>query len=170
MASIENVVRDRLQRDEIVASMIVRMVRGVEIAAMAKGAGFHTIYVDLEHSSFSLDDATQICVAALGQGLAPFVRVPAIDGALIERLIDGGALGIIVPHVETADAARSVVDLVRYPPRGRRSAAGVLPHFQYQAVPPAEMYATVEAATMVIPMVESAAAVAAPRTLLPSRA
>ena len=49
---LRNNVKEKLARDEVVASMTVRLVRNVEIARIAKTAGFDTLYIDLEHSSF----------------------------------------------------------------------------------------------------------------------
>ena len=57
--------------------MTIRLTRGVEIARMAKTAGFDMIYIDLEHSTMTLDATGQICLAALSAGVAPMVRVPA---------------------------------------------------------------------------------------------
>src|SRR6266545_6106745 len=62
---LRNNVKEKLARDEVVASMTVRLVRSVEIARIARTAGFDTLYVDLEHSSFSLETTSQICMAAL---------------------------------------------------------------------------------------------------------
>ena len=56
--------------------------------------------------------------------MTPLVRVLAIDAALIGRVLDGGALGIIAPQVESAADAARVVACCRHPPRGRRSYAG----------------------------------------------
>src|ERR1700752_4219215 len=94
---LRNHVKEKLGRGEAVASMTVRLTRGIEIARLAKTAGFDSLYVDLEHSSLSLETTSQICVAALDVGIAAFVRVPQLDMA--QRVLDGGALGIIVPDV-----------------------------------------------------------------------
>src|SRR5919204_5938256 len=104
---LRNNVKDKLARDEVVASMTVRLVRSVEIARIARTAGFDTIYVDLEHSSFSLETTSQICIAALEAGIAPFVRVPALTPDYISRVLDGGALGVIAPHIRSAEEARA---------------------------------------------------------------
>ncbi len=104
--------------------MTVRLVRGIEIARIAATAGFDTLYVDLEHSSFSLETTGQICMAALEAGIAPFVRVPANTPDYISRVLDGGALGIIAPHVGSAQEARAVVKAAKFPPLGERSNAG----------------------------------------------
>ena len=66
-----NSVKEKLARGEVVASMTVRLSRSVEIARIAKTAGFDSIYVDIEHSSLSLETTSQICIAALAIGIAP---------------------------------------------------------------------------------------------------
>jgi 4-hydroxy-2-oxoheptanedioate aldolase len=153
---LRNVVKDKLARDEVVASMTVRLVRNVEIASLAKTAGFDTLYIDVEHSSFSLETTSQICIAALAAGIAPFVRVPTIRPEHVGRVLDGGALGVIAPHVCSAAEARAVVAAAKFPPLGERSAAGGLPHLQYRSFPVAEANAALNAATMVIVQCESA--------------
>jgi 4-hydroxy-2-oxoheptanedioate aldolase len=155
---LRNNVKDMLARDEVVASMTVRLVRSVEIARIAKTAGFDTLYIDIEHSSFSLETTSQICIAALEAGIAPFVRLPGV--AEIQRVLDGGALGVIVPHVGSAADARAAVTAAKFPPLGDRSAAGPLPHLHYRSFPAAEANAALDAATMVIVQFESAEALA----------
>jgi 2-keto-3-deoxy-L-rhamnonate aldolase RhmA len=121
---LRNNVKEKLARDEVVASMTVRLVRQVEIAQIAATAGFDTLYIDVEHASVSLETTSQICIAALAAGIAPFVRVPANTPEYISRVLDGGALGIIAPHIGSAAEAREVVDAAKFPPLGSRSAAG----------------------------------------------
>src|SRR4029077_255810 len=115
---LRNHVKEKLGRGEVVASMTVRLIRGIEIARIAKTAGFDSLYVDLEHASFSLDTAGQICIAALEAGITPLVRVPGI--AEVSRVLDGGALGVIAPHVQSADDARAYVAAAKFPPLGHR--------------------------------------------------
>ncbi|MBW8269303.1 HpcH/HpaI aldolase family protein [Caldovatus aquaticus] len=158
---LRNPVRDKLARDEVVASMTVRLVRSIEIARIAATAGFDSLYVDLEHSPLSLDACGQICMAALAAGIAPFVRVPAPGPEWVARALDGGALGVIAPHVRGAAEARAVVAAAKFPPLGHRSAAGGLPHLHYRAFPAAEADPALNEATMVVPMVETLAALEA---------
>ena len=156
---LRNNVKEKLARGEIVASITVRLVRGIEIVRIAKTAGFDAIYVDLEHSSLSVDATGQICRAALEAGIAPFVRVPANTPDYIQRALDGGALGVIAPNVRSAEEARAVVAAVKYPPLGGRGASGSLPQLQYRSFPAVEANAAVNAATMVIVQFESADAI-----------
>jgi 2-keto-3-deoxy-L-rhamnonate aldolase RhmA len=155
---LRNNVKEKLARDEVVASMTVRLVRNVEIARIARTAGFDTLYIDLEHSSFSLESCSQVSVAAMEAGIAPFVRVPANTPDYITRVLEGGALGVIAPHVHSAADARAVVQAAKFHPQGERSNAAGLPHLHFRSFPAAEAYAALNDATMVIVQFESAAA------------
>src|SRR5499433_4300892 len=155
---LRNNVKEKLARDEVVASMTVRLVRTVEIARIARTAGFDSLYVDIEHSSFSLDTCGQICMAALEAGIAPFVRVPANTPDYISRVLDGGALGVIAPHIRSADEAKAVVTAAKFPPLGERSNSGGLPHLHFRSFPAAETSAALNDATMVVVQFESATA------------
>ena len=152
---LRNRVKEKLARDEVVASMMVRLVRGVEIVRIAKTAGFDTFYVDMEHCSFSLEATGQICLAALEAGIPAFVRVPANTPEYIARVLDGGAMGVIAPHVRSADDARAVVRAARFAPQGERSANSGLPHLQYRSFPTEEANLALNRATMVIVMMEA---------------
>ena len=104
---VRNSVKEKLARGEVVASMTVRIVPGVEIVRIAKSAGFDTLYIDLEHSSLSMQATSQISIMALEAGIPAFVRVPANTPEYISRVLDGGALGVIAPGVRSAGEARS---------------------------------------------------------------
>ncbi len=155
---LRNNVKEKLARDEVVASMTVRLVRQPEIAQIAKTAGFDTIYVDMEHSSASIETTSRICMAALAVGIAPFVRVPANTPEYITRVLEGGALGVIAPHVGSADEARAVVQAAKFPPLGGRSVAGGLPHLHFRTFPVNEAFAVLNDATTVMIQFENAAA------------
>jgi 4-hydroxy-2-oxoheptanedioate aldolase len=154
-ALARNGVKEKLVRDEVVVSMIVRLVRSIEIARIAATCGFDSFYVDMEHNTFSFDSTSQICIAALEAGVVPFVRVPSYGPEFISRILDGGAMGIIAPHVSSAADARQVVEFAKYPPLGKRSAAGALPHLHYRSFPLAEANQAMNRATSVIAMIES---------------
>jgi 4-hydroxy-2-oxoheptanedioate aldolase len=152
---LRNAVKEKLARGEVASSMTVRLVRGIEIARIAKTAGFDSLYVDLEHSSLTVDATGQICMAALEMGLAPFVRVPANTPEWISRVLDAGALGVVAPDVRSAEEARAVVAAAKYPPLGTRGASGQLPHLHYRSFPAAEANAAINDATMAIVQFES---------------
>jgi 2-keto-3-deoxy-L-rhamnonate aldolase RhmA len=155
---LRNHMKEKLARGEVVASMTVRLSRSIEIAQIAKTAGFDTIYVDMEHNTLTLDTTCQICIAAQQIGLTPLVRVPANTPDYIGRVLDGGAMGVITPHIRSAAEARAMVELVRFPPLGDRSAGGALSHYQYRSFPLAETNAMMNQATSLVVMMETVAA------------
>src|SRR5712691_10938810 len=156
---LKNSVKEKLARGEVVASMTVRLVPTVEIVRIAKSAGFDTLYIDLEHSSFSLETTSQLCIMALEAGVPAFVRVPANTPEYISRVLDGGALGVIAPGVRSAAEAKAVVDAAKYPPLGSRGLSAGLPQLQFRTFPALEALPALNDATLVIVQFESKAAI-----------
>jgi 2-keto-3-deoxy-L-rhamnonate aldolase RhmA len=158
--NLRNAAVERLKAGELAVGIILRSARTVDIAPAMKAAGFDWLFLDLEHNSMDLDTAVQISVAALGAGIAPVARVPARQLWLATRVLDGGGLGIVVPHVDTPEEAKAIAAALRYPPLGHRSVAGGLPHFGYEKLGLAETCAAINAATLVIVMLETPQAIA----------
>lgn len=154
-----NALKERLDRGETALSMVVRFLRTAEVAAIARGAGFHSLYVDLEHAPLSLSETAQICIAAQAAGVTPLVRIPEGRLDLVGTALDGGAAGVIIPHVTTAEEAREAVAAARFPPAGGRSIAGPPVQLDYRPMPPAQVASTMNAAILVVIMIESAEAV-----------
>jgi 2-keto-3-deoxy-L-rhamnonate aldolase RhmA len=154
--SREHAVLQRLAQGEPLLSLGIRNARTAEIVRMAKTAGFGLLWIDLEHSSISIDCAAQIIGSAADLAMEAWVRVPERDYGVIGRLLDGGATGIIAPRVETAEEARKVVDAVRFPPRGQRSLTALLPQAKYRRMPAAELMRCADLATTVHILIESA--------------
>ena len=109
-------LRARLAAGGVASGLVVAHSRTPTIARIAASCGFHWLFVDLEHGATSLEIASQICVAALDAGIAPFVRVPENAPGWIGRALDGGAIGIVVPHINSAADAKRAVNAARYPP------------------------------------------------------
>jgi 2-keto-3-deoxy-L-rhamnonate aldolase RhmA len=153
---LKNPVKDKLARGEVVSSMTVRLARSVEIARIAKTAGFDMLYIDLEHSPLTIDATGQICLACLDLGIMPAVRVPANTPDYISRILDAGSLGVIAPHVRSGAQARAVVKAAKLPPQGERSNTGAFPHLHYRSLSAEETASAINDATMVIVQFESA--------------
>ena len=98
-ALLRNAAREKLQAGELALGVILRQARTVDIAPIMQAAGYDWLFLDLEHNSMDLDTAVQISVAALGVDIAPMARVPAGQLWLATRFLDGGGLGIVMPHV-----------------------------------------------------------------------
>lgn len=152
---LRNHAKEKLSRGEAVYSMTVRLVRTVDIASIALTAGFDSVYIDMEHSSFPLEAAGQICMACNHLGITPLVRVPGLDPSFIARVMDSGAMGVIMPGVQSADEARALVRAVKHAPLGERSLAGAAPQLNYRTLPPAQVVRELDQASMVVAMIES---------------
>src|SRR5690606_24670882 len=122
---------------------------------IARSAGYDSLYVDLEHSAIGLEATSQICIASLAMGVTPLVRVPSIDHAVIGRVLDGGAQGVIAPHIETPEQAAHVVAACRFPPLGGRSVGGPTIHSGYLPFSGAGALSGFDAATLVAVMIET---------------
>lgn len=155
-----NVARQKLARNELVLSMGVNQMRTPNVAVIASACGFDAIYIDLEHNPTSLETAAQICVAALGFGVTPIVRVGSHDPHVMTRALDCGAQGLIVPHVENAAEARAMVEACRFAPLGHRSAAGTVPSLGYAPLKQADVNRLLNENTLLIAMLETATAIA----------
>ena len=160
MTTIRNVAKERLLAGELAIGIGLRQSRTVDIAKVMKTAGFDWLFIDQEHSMMSLDDAAEVSCAAQDAGITPIVRVPGFEHYHAAKALDGGAQGIVVPHVDTADVAAAMVQNCRYPPIGKRSVVGVLPQLDFASIPLGEAADAVNAATLLVLMIETGEAVA----------
>jgi 4-hydroxy-2-oxoheptanedioate aldolase len=159
MAHAINAAKARLRKNELAIGIGVRLVRNVDIIKVMKAAGFDWLFLDLEHGSMSIETACEISVAAQDSGIAPIVRVPYGELAMATRVLDGGALGIVIPHVDTAEEAKEIADRLRYPPRGHRSVGGGQAQFDYAPMPMSEMTEKSDDNTLITVMIETPKAV-----------
>jgi 2-keto-3-deoxy-L-rhamnonate aldolase RhmA len=159
-AAIRNVAREKLEQGQLSLGVGIRMTRSVEIAKAMAVAGFDWLFLDMEHGVMSLESCAQIATAALDAGIAPIARVPNGEYSIATRALDNGVLGIVVPHVDTEEEAREVVNRLKYPPVGHRSMGGIGPHYGLRAAKSAEAAEALNTANLTIVMIETPTAVA----------
>jgi 4-hydroxy-2-oxoheptanedioate aldolase len=159
MTSPVNVTREKLVAGDIALGVGVRIARTIDIVLAMKTAGFDWLFIDLEHGALSIDTASQIATAALKADITPIARVPSGDFNMATRLLDNGALGLVMPHVDTAEEAESVARHLRFPPQGTRSVFGGMPHFGFAATPVATASETINRQTLLAVMLETPAAI-----------
>ncbi|QJU54547.1 aldolase/citrate lyase family protein [Herbiconiux sp. KACC 21604] len=126
----------------------------VELLALA---GFDFVVIDLEHSAMSAESASRQIGVALLAGLSPIVRVPSLAGGLVQRMLDAGAEGIMLPHVDSVEEARAAAAAVRFPPAGTRGVGSTSRAGAWGAVP-REEYLRFGDEVVLIAQIESAAA------------
>lgn len=157
---LRNPLAQTLAAGGLGVALIVQKVTSVDIALAAHSCGCDAISLDLEHSVITERAAAQVCVTALYAGVTPLVRVPSLDAHYANRLLDAGALGIIAPHVESAEQARAFVRACKFAPEGERSVAGNWPHVGYRPGSDARgLRQAFNAATTVVVMLESPEAI-----------
>ena len=160
MKSILNTARQRLEKGELAIGVGIRHSRSVAIAKIMKTAGYDFLFIDLEHSTMPADTATQISLAALDAGIAPLVRVPEKEDGLAVQVLNGGAMGVIMPHIDTAEEAKAVVSSQKFPPVGNRSVGGALAQFDYGHVNMKEATRQLNEQSLVIVQLETELAIA----------
>ena len=154
-----NHTKQQLEAGKIAIGMGLHQSRTTDIGAIAKTCGYDWLFIDMEHSALDIGNASMIASAALPIGISPLVRVPGKEHHHASRLLDAGAQGIVVPHVDSLEEAKNAVSYCKYPPIGHRSVAGAQPQFQFQNVPLADATRIVNAETLVIVMIETPEAV-----------
>ncbi len=158
--TVRNVAREKLEQGQLSLGVGIRMTRSVEVAKAMAVAGFDWLFLDMEHGVMSLEACAQIAVAALDAGIAPIARVPNGQYSIATRALDNGAMGIVVPHVDTAAEAREVVEKLKYPPVGHRSVGGWGPHYQLGKLSTGDAVNALNAANLTVVMLETPTAIA----------
>jgi len=151
----QNNARRKMQAGGLALGFGVQHLRSMSTPMLAAASGHDWLFIDCEHGAFSIQEATQLCLAALPTGITPILRVCA--DALDEgtRALDNGAMGIVVPHVDTAKQARRIADAFHYPPQGHRSWGGSPAIYGYQPPSPAEAQKALNAEILTVVMIES---------------
>ncbi len=122
--------------------------------AMAN-SGFDFIWIEMQHSPLTYTDVARMIWACRGAPAIPFIRIPAATEGDIQKATDIGALGIIVPMVDSMDEIRDAVTYAHYPPMGKRSQGGG----QYGALWGRDYRAAANENVMIVAMIEQPAGV-----------
>ncbi|MEM8620789.1 MAG: aldolase/citrate lyase family protein [Actinomycetota bacterium] len=124
MRRVLNPLLDRLRDDSApVQHAIFLQLADPMVAEICAGAGFELVVIDTEHGPSGTTDVISQLQAIAAGGADAAVRVANHDPAVVKRVLDAGAITLIVPMVDDADEAREVVAATRYPPQGVRGAA-----------------------------------------------
>jgi len=115
--------------------------------------------VDLEHTLLDLGTAQTMISLARASGLVSLVRVPDHAPSTIQRVLDAGAAGVLVPHVDTAEQAEAVARACRFPPHGTRGAGSTGHAGRWGRLPRAEYVRYGNEQVLCIPQLESGQAI-----------
>ena len=151
----ENFIKKALEEGQVVIGGSVSQLKGVVIPQLYASAGLQFIYIDMQHSAYTVGDVLELAVGARAAGIDNFVRVPSPDPSLITRLLDSGVQGVMIPDLKTPDA---VVKAVKYPPEGTRSIALRRMHTDFQKLDAVEMTRRSNEQTLIIIQIENKSA------------
>src|SRR4051812_28602108 len=126
------------------------------IYCAAANAGFDYTWIEMQHSPLTYSDVAKMLWACRGASAMPFIRVPDATESEIQKATDIGAVGIIVPTVDTVEKTQNAVKWSKYPPQGRRS----MGNGQYGALWGTDYRQTINDNMLVVIMIETPLGVA----------
>src|SRR3954451_19202823 len=155
-----NKLRARLDAGETIYGTMAFEFFTPGLMAALEAAGADFVLLDTEPSGVGIETIKAQVAAARGLGIVPMVRVPGCHYHLIAPVLDAGAMGIMVPMVETEEQARQIASWCRYPPQGVRGSAFGMAHDDYAGGDVVEKMRIANQRTLVIALVETARGIA----------
>ena len=159
MTTSPNPARAGLANGDTLLGFGVRLTRTIEVVTLAAACGYDWLFIDLEHGPTSVETAADLCTAALAAGIAPLARMSEADYSTAARMLDAGAWGILMPHIQRAADASEMVKRLKFPPLGRRSVSYSMPQLGFKALNQAEAVQRFNDEMLLVAMIESAEAV-----------
>ena len=150
-----NTVKQKLAEGRQVVGATVATA-DADIYCAVANSGFDFIWIEMQHSPLTYTDAARMIWACRDAPAIPFIRIPEASEGAIQKATDIGALGIIVPMVDSMEEIRNAVTYAHYPPFGKRSQGGG----QYGALWGSDYRAAANENIMVVAMIEQPAGVA----------
>jgi len=129
------------------------------IGRIAAAAGAEFVVYDMEHTGWSIETIRQLMATTRAADTVPMVRVPATEYHLLARPLDVGAMGLMVPMVESVAQAETIVRSAKYPPQGRRGAAFTIAHDDYLGGDIVEKMTSANDEILLMAQIETAAGV-----------
>src|SRR5437762_2427434 len=114
-------LRERLARNKPLFGIFVNYP-SPSLVELCGHIGYDWVFIDAEHGPLDLETCENMVRAAETAGIVPIIRLPYPDPTLVNRYLDTGAMGILVPHLGSASQARAFVDAAKYHPAGHRGA------------------------------------------------
>jgi len=145
-------IRQRIRNNELLLSTAM-FTREPHIAASIYQTGPDWVWIDQEHGPWGTESIGMICIMARQAGVAGVIRVPWNTPGDIKKAYDVGAVGVMVPQVDTPEELRDAVRFAKYPPIGER---GIAPWFATPlGINPSEVIGRANDETMLIVQMES---------------
>jgi len=149
-----NIPKAKLKQGQIVIGSGVTQLRSTHVPRLFALAGFDFIFIDMEHSAFTMETVAEMILTARSVDIAPIVRVPNAEYTFVARVLDLGAQGVIVPRVNTPQQVEEIVSWVKYPPHGVRGATMTYAQTEGQTIPPEQFIDQIVDQTLLVIQIE----------------
>jgi 4-hydroxy-2-oxoheptanedioate aldolase len=153
-----NTTKAKLAEGKVVFGAIISRFAPDQVELFG-ALGYDFVMIDCEHGPMDLDEVEHMVRAAEVFGITPITRIPNHADSTILQFLDRGVQGIIVPHVNTQEAAEGVARAARYHPEGHRGMGSGRAHDYGVGVSREESTRWINANLLVIPMIEETEAV-----------
>lgn len=115
-----NPLRLKLEKGEKIYGTMAQDSRSPSISLIMEQAGCDFMFFDMEHGPIDLGTVTDMVKVARLTKVVPLVRVPNDEYHLMARVLDAGAMGIMIPRIETREQVEKIIASTHYPPIGER--------------------------------------------------
>lgn len=149
-----NTLKQALKAGKPVIGTMLSEVSAPGFIWMLANAGYDFVFIDMEHGTFDLPMVADAIKVARLAGITPLVRVPDLAYSHVATVMDAGAMGVMLPRVETREQVERFVSYMKYPPVGVRGASATRAHTDYAGASPQELVKHMNEHTMVILQIE----------------
>ena len=154
-----NLMKQALHNGQPVIGTMVAEFRQPAVMQLLKNAGFQAVIIDNEHGPFSIETIADLSRTARYIGLTPIVRVPDLAYPYLAQSLDAGAQGIMLPRVYSPEQVQQAVEIMKYPPLGRRGCALSRGQMDFKSGSLADTMATANDESLLIVQIETKEAV-----------
>lgn len=152
-----NQVKQAIQAGDVSLGTFIFEFSTTGIGRIAAEAGAEFVLFDMEHTGWSVETIRMLIASTRSVDAVPMVRVPATQYHFMARVLDMGAMGVMLPMVESVEQAQLIVQSCKYPPSGRRGAAFSIAHDDYTGGSVPDKIRQANDQTLLIAQIETAA-------------
>ena len=161
-----NHVKKALKEGKLQLGCSFAQLRSPAVATILGKAGLDWCYMDCEHGPFDLETLQDLCRASIAAGMAPIVRIADVQYNLVARSLDCGAMGVLLPRMESAEVLAKAASWAFFPPKGIRGYGFTQHNMDYEPVTIPQIIQHTNDNTMVVFQIETQAGLDARDELL----
>ena len=150
-----NKLKHALHTGRSVVGLMLVEFRQASVMQVFANAGFDFAIIDCEHGQFNLETIADVSRAGRQVGVTPIVRVPDVTYAHVTQPLDAGAQGIMIPRITDAQLVIDAVQMMKYPPQGKRGSVVARGHTDLKSGPVAPAMESANEESLLIVQIET---------------